>query len=264
MKSPDNAPEYRPPKKAKDAPKPRRRWKFAFLLPLWVLVSFGVAQVLVAALTYALVWLNVPLVAVNTSVLQTALAAVVYALSLAIALGVPWLVRKRGITLENLGLQRLPSWMDILLAPAAFVVYFIVSALLMLLVAQLLPSFNAEQAQQIGFDNLQQRYEYLLAFLTLVIIAPLAEETLFRGYLYGKLRGHVPIWLAMVITSALFGAVHLQPNIAVDTFVLSLVMCSLREVTGSIWTGILLHMIKNGLAFYLLFINPTLIGTIGG
>jgi membrane protease YdiL (CAAX protease family) len=91
----------------------------------------------------------------------------------------------------------------------------------------------------------------------LVVIAPFAEEILFRGYLYGKLRKSIPTWLAMVVTSALFGAIHAQWNVGVDVFVLSMVACSLREVTGGIWAGILLHMLKNGLAFYILFINPS-------
>jgi len=41
-------------------------------------------------------------------------------------------------------------------------------------------------------------------------------------------------------------------------------MIALREVTGSIWAGTLLHMLKNGIAFYFLFVNPTLLNTIGG
>jgi hypothetical protein len=72
------------------------------------------------------------------------------------------------------------------------------------------------------------------------------------------------VWAAIIITSLLFGAVHGQWNVAIDVFVLSLVLCSLREVTGNIWAGVLLHMLKNGLAFYLLFINPSLLHTIGG
>jgi membrane protease YdiL (CAAX protease family) len=53
-----------------------------------------------------------------------------------------------------------------------------------------------------------------------------------------------------------FGAVHGQWNVAIDVFSLSLIMCGLREITGNIWAGALLHMLKNGLAFYILFINP--------
>ena len=94
----------------------------------------------------------------------------------------------------------------------------------------------------------------MLAFITLVVIAPVAEEVLFRGYLYGKLKKYVPVWAAILITSALFGLIHGTWNVAVDTFALSIILCLLRESTGGIWASILLHMIKNGIAFYFLFI----------
>jgi membrane protease YdiL (CAAX protease family) len=51
----------------------------------------------------------------------------------------------------------------------------------------------------------------------------------------------------------------LQWAVALDTMVLSLMLCTLREYTGAIWAGVLVHAIKNGLAFYLLFINPNVI-----
>jgi membrane protease YdiL (CAAX protease family) len=103
-----------------------------------------------------------------------------------------------------------------------------------------------------------------LAFVTLVVVAPIAEEIIFRGYMYGKLKKFVPIWVAILATSLLFGAVHGAWNLAIDTFALSIVLCSLREFTGNIWASILLHMVKNGIAFYILFIYPTLLTTLGG
>lgn len=238
-----------------------RQIGLALAFPLWVLVSFGAAQVLIFALFWVLSRLGVPFELIGDTVLQTVVTAVIYTLSLAIAVGVPVLIKKhRRASWEEIGLGRLPTWTDIGLAPLGFIVYFIVSAILILLATQFLPGFDVEQTQEIGFENIAQRHEYLMAFITLVVIAPVAEEALFRGYLYGHMRKRIPIWLAMVITSIVFGAVHGQLNVAIDTFALSMIMCSLREITGSIWSGILLHMAKNGLAFYLLFVNPTLMG----
>jgi len=97
-----------------------------------------------------------------------------------------------------------------------------------------------------------------------VIVAPVAEEIIFRGYLYGKLKKFVPIWVAIVVTSLIFGAIHGAWNLAIDTFALSLILCLMREFTGNIWSSILLHMVKNGIAFYILFINSSLLTTLGG
>jgi membrane protease YdiL (CAAX protease family) len=40
----------------------------------------------------------------------------------------------------------------------------------------------------------------------------------------------------------------------IDTFILSMVLVWLREQTGNLWAGIVLHAIKNGIAFVSLFI----------
>lgn len=248
----------------------RRRTGAIVGFAAWVVASFVVAQLLVVGLVLGLNWLGVSFVLIDPAVLNSSVAAVTYALSLLIAIGVPMIIKKRDTTsLRDLGLWRLPSWGDIGLAPVGFIVYFLLSAVLLYIVTQLTPGFNSAQPQEIGFENLAQRYEYLLAFVTLVVIAPVAEETLFRGYLYGKLKKFAPLWLAVFVTSLVFAALHLpggeslQWNVALDVFALSIILCSLREVTGSIWAGILLHMLKNGLAFYLLFINPTFLHTIG-
>ena len=201
--------------------------------------------------------------AVSITVLNTIVAAAIYVVTLALVLGIPWFVQRRRTSREDLGITRFPSWLDIGLAPVGFVVYYIFSIILVYVASQIIPAFDMQQTQDVGFSNLTERYEVMLAFLTLVIIAPIAEELLFRGYLYGKLRKSVPMWLAILMTSTLFAIVHGQWNVAIDVFALSLVMCGLREITGSIWAGVILHTMKNALAFYLLFINPSLLATIG-
>jgi len=213
------------------------KWWMIVVLALWVFASFFVAQLIVTITAKGLSVLGVSFRAVDPTVLNFVFAACVYAVSLAVVIGIPWLVRRARTGREDLGLTRLPEWFDILLAPAGFIIYLLCSGVVMYAVTQWVPGFNATQQQDVGFSNLAKQYELLLAFVTLVIIAPVAEETLFRGYLYGKLRKSVPIWVAMLVTSALFGALHGQWNVGIDVFMLSLVMCTLREITGSIWAG---------------------------
>lgn len=241
---------------AKKTSSKKSQWGLALLLVLWVLVSYILAQVVTAGLTWFLVQIGVPLGSLGETVINVILTAIVYVLSLAIALSVPWFLKHRPTDVRTLGLQRLPSWKDIGLAPAGFVVYMVGSVILLAIVSTLVPGFDGEQVQQNGFENIVQRYEYVLALITLVLVAPVAEEILFRGYLYGKIRSKVPLWAAIALVSLLFAAVHGQWNVAIDVFALSIVLCILREITGSIWSGILLHMLKNGVAFYFLFLNP--------
>jgi len=229
------------------------------ILPVWVLVGFYAAQAIVVGLVSLLDALNVPLASMNVAVANATLAALIYVLTLAIVIGVPYLVNKQITSKSDIGLTRLPTWTDIFLTPAALVAYFILSTIFIMLATNVLPGFDINQVQDTGFGHVSVRYEYILAFITLVIIAPIAEEILFRGYLYGKLKKFVPVWIAIIVTSLSFGFIHGALNLAVDTFALSIVLCLLRESTGSIWASILLHMAKNGIAFYLLFINPSLL-----
>lgn len=243
----------------------KRRLLTAVGLPVWVLAGFILAAVLVGLVDEVLNRTGIlPAGAMNSSLRNTVIAALVYALSLAIVIGVPWHWRRLRTTKEELGLTRLPSWFDILLAPASFAVYMLLAGILLAVVTGLFPGFDAEEAQDVGFDNLNHYYEYVLAFMTLVVIAPIAEEVLVRGYLYGKLKKVTPVVPALLISSLLFSLMHFQWNVALNVLPLGIVMVVLREMTGSIWAGILLHMLKNGIAFYLLFINPSILNTIGG
>lgn len=239
-------------------------WQRVLGLVLWVAMSFGVAQLLLVLLVAGLVAVGVPLKMMNATMIQTVFAAVVYILTLVIVMGVPWWVKKSRTDKKELGLTRLPSWLDIVLAPAGFIMYMLVTVIVTGLVTLLFQGFDINQAQETGFSNLSTQKEYYLAFATLVILAPLAEEILFRGYLYGKLRKYIPVWLTMLLVSVLFGVVHGQFNVAVDVFALSIILCTLREITGSIWAGVLLHMLKNAIAYYLLFINPSFLNIMGG
>jgi membrane protease YdiL (CAAX protease family) len=251
-------------KSSSNKPKSLHQLPKAAGLLLWVGIGFAVAQMALTLIVLLLSWAGIPVRAINQTILQTTFAVLVYVLTLVVVVGLPWWIRKYKTNRTELGLDRLPSWLDLGLAPAGFVIYMLVTVGITAIVSALIPGFDIDQVQDTGFGNIAYRYEYILAFVTLVVLAPLAEEVLFRGYLYGKLRRYIPVWASVLLTSALFGLIHGQWNVGVDVFALSIVLCILREITGSIWAGVLLHMIKNGLAFYVLFINPSLFNTIGG
>jgi len=245
--------------------KNHRKWWVVVIIPVWMVVCYFAAQALLIGMEWILIKLDCPLLSINKTILNASLSVILYIITLALIIGIPWLVKKRAtINKTDMGLQRWMSWTDVILAPAGMVVYLILSSLLILLATKIFPWFDVNQTQQTGFGQLNFRYEYIVAFVTLVVIAPVAEEVIFRGYLFGKLRKFVPFWIAAVVTSVLFGFAHGAWNVAIDVFVLSMVSCFLRESTGNIWTSILIHMLKNGLAFYILFINPLLLTTIGG
>lgn len=222
----------------------------------WVFLGFMLAQAIGIALIEILKYAGVPLSAVNETIFTTAANILVYSLSLLIIIGVPWRLKKRITSLEEVGLQRWPKWMDLAWLGGGGVTYIILTVIITTASMLLIPGADYEQAQHTGFTILASRWEFTLAFFSLVIIAPVAEEIIFRGYLLGKLRKHAPAWVAVILSAALFALAHGQFNVALDTFALGIVLGFLRVYSGSLWASIFLHMLKNGVAFYFLFVNP--------
>lgn len=178
-------------------------------------------------------------------------SAVSYGLALAFIIFVT--KKKLPVSRESLGLKGLPTWTDIGLAPVGFIVYLLLAAGLSALFS-LFPWFDLNQTQELGFSIFASGMDRIIAFVVLVVIAPIMEELIFRGWLYGKMRKKLGMVASIFLVSLLFGIVHLQWNVGVNVFALSVVMCLLREITGTVYSGIILHMLKNGIAFYLLYV----------
>lgn len=240
------------------APK-RSFWKSAGIVALytaWTFFGFMLAQALIAIVLLGLQAAQVPLESYDQTIFNTITNIVVYSLALTIIIGVPWWIKKHKTTLEDLGLNRLPNWKDFLWLLAGLIAYVILTALVNGVSRVLLPGADYEQAQDIGFSELTNQLQFIMTFISIVIIAPVAEEVMFRGYLFGKLKKVSKAWIAVVVSALLFAIAHFQFNVALDTFALGVVLALLRVTTGSIWASILLHMLKNGIAFYFLFVNP--------
>ena len=234
----------------------------AFVVSIWFFCSFFVAQAILLLIIWAMGLFGLSFSNLNSSVSNTIMSIMLYVIMMILLCILPLIIKKNNVHKPDIGFSRLPSWTDIFITPAGFIVYLIISSLLMLIATHLFNWVDTSQVQDTGFNNLSQNYEYVLAFITLVVAAPVAEEILFRGCLFGKLRKYIPFWTAAVLTSILFGVAHGQWSVGIDTFALSMVLCWLRKTTGSLWAPILLHMTKNGIAFYFLFVNPLLFATI--
>lgn len=228
------------------------------MLALWgigMAVWVGVALFAMQFILSFILGLILPKEALTSNITNAAYQVVVYALSLVVVIFVPWKLLKMKTTREELGLRGLPTWTDLLLAPIGLIVTLLVSAALTALMMLIIPGDEIwRQEQVVGYSNLYQFSDFLMAFVCLVILAPFCEEVLFRGWLYGKLRFKMPAVPAILIVSLLFGVMHGQLNVGVTVFAMSIGMCVMRELTGTIWGGVLLHMLKNALAFYFLFV----------
>ena len=104
--------------------------------------------------------------------------------------------------------------------------------------------------------------EYLMAFGLLV--APLAEETVFRGYVYPVLARKFGIFTGIALTGILFGLVHV-PQLwggwgQIATLVaVGMALTAARAVTHSVFASYLVHLGYNGFLFAGLFVSPVLL-----
>lgn len=105
-------------------------------------------------------------------------------------------------------------------------------------------------------ESLKQFEDYILALIdsagpygVLVLIALLpavCEEIFCRGYLLSGLREGMNRWVAVLVTSGMFGIMHLDPGRILPTACLGLVMGIIVVRTRSIFPAMLFHLLNNG------------------
>ena len=162
-------------------------------------------------------------------------------------------LRVRKMTLGDVALKK-PELKDIGYGFLGFGAYFLIVRILLVVLGALIPALNLNQAQDIGLKNVTSGM-LPAAFIALAVLPPLSEELLFRGFLYTRLRGYkIGLVTSALIVSVLFGAMHGQWNISIDTFVLSMTMIYTMQQRRSLWVSITMHVLKNTLAFLALFI----------
>lgn len=155
---------------------------------------------------------------------------------------------RRGLALRDVG-WRLPRtlgragwlpWLAISLVGA--LVALEVADWLGSLATQLLPNSPNTQCTAVR----DEYGGYLLVAVPLVcLIAPLSEETIFRGFIYGWLRRHLPVLPAVVISSAVFSAAHVVLVLALPLFAVGVILALLYEYSDSLLPGAIVHGLFN-------------------
>lgn len=146
------------------------------------------------------------------------------------------LVHLRNVSpVEHLKLYRfqkrdLLSWLAVL---AAFTI-------LLALVSSVLSPESSDFMQRIwdSTDNI------ILLIIAIVIVAPIFEETLFRGFLFtGIQQSHLGTGVAIGFTSATWAIIHTQYGAfdLISIFILGIVLSASRIASGSLLVPIILH-----------------------
>ena len=140
----------------------------------------------------------------------------------------------------------------LMIAVIGFVAYWVVNFLLAQILLSLDPDFTS-----INDANIQQlaAEDYTLMFVGAVLLAPVAEECLFRGLVFRGMYERKP-WLAWVLSITLFALVHILSYIGaypIQTLLLcfvqyipaGIVLAASYHLSGSLLAPILIHAVVN-------------------
>ncbi len=93
-------------------------------------------------------------------------------------------------------------------------------------------------------------------FITATVIAPVAEELVFRGYLYGIIKRYLGAGAGMALSAALFAGVHQTPAALPELFALAVCLTLAYEYTGSILVNMCMHGLFNFCSLALVYYHP--------
>jgi uncharacterized protein len=150
---------------------------------------------------------------------------------------------------KTLGWRKLPS--TVRGRPIHPLMFFLIGCGLSLIVFALTAVIKTPENTPIE-EVFKFKQTAILFVAMAVLVAPLAEETLFRGYLYPLFARWFGIVPSVVITGVLFGLMHgpqlggAKSLIAVMSFV-GIIFTAARARTGSVFASYLMHLGYNSL-----------------
>ena len=154
-----------------------------------------------------------------------------------------WRMKKRNIPISSIGsleVQRKPLFISIFLLG----IFLIIEELYFYLLGIEMPESFIEF----------MRAEPILCFISVVLVAPIIEEFLFRGFLYSQLRrSFLKDWGAIAVSSLVWTSIHFQYEIGIlfFLFLFGLFLGYFRIKYNSLLIPIVLHAINNLLGFLL-------------
>ena len=115
--------------------------------------------------------------------------------------------------------------------------------------------FEVQEQPMVEYFGESEGAARVLAFLAIAIFAPIAEELVFRGAMYGALKDKIGAVFAAVIVSAIFALIHFSLIAILPIFLLSIVLIALYERYGDLTAPIAAHCAFNTIMALLILIR---------
>lgn len=103
---------------------------------------------------------------------------------------------------------------------------------------------------------LKEKDATFLAYTSLfaAIVGPVIEELFFRGFMYGALKKYVGVFWSMLLTAAIFAALHTHIVGFFPIMALGILLAYLYEKTGTLVSSITVHITHNLCMVFLVFL----------
>ncbi len=149
-----------------------------------------------------------------------------------------------------LGLRWKQWWMALLIGPCVLICMWVFLAILQVSgyiawCEKLIGGSSMQDAVKMLKESKDTLSVVLMAF-SAVIVAPVAEEVIFRGYVYPVAKKFGGMKVAFFFSALVFAAAHGNVTLILPLFVLALLLAAAYEYTGSIWACIAIHFCFNG------------------
>ncbi len=110
-----------------------------------------------------------------------------------------------------------------------------------------------------SYAQLQEAMDMPLWSLVLltVIAAPLLEEVLFRGIIMSDLRAKYGTFVAIIVSAAIFGVIHINVVQVIAAFFSGIVLGYIFHISGSIWSVVSVHMLNNLTSVVIYMFTPS-------
>jgi membrane protease YdiL (CAAX protease family) len=188
------------------------------------------------------------------------LMGIQYLLVSGVTIAVIWRrVRARGSRpLRALGLRLQQGFSLIRTGIAGYAAFLTMMVGLALLLGWLMGgSLHLAQTTEEIIGAAQTPGEVAIYFVLVCIFAPIFEELIFRGYVYGGLRGIMSPRAAIIVAAALFAAVHLSVEAFLVITLIGAMLCYLYERSRSLIPGMIAHGLHNGLVMAVMLLQST-------
>ena len=184
---------------------------------------------------------------------------------------VAFFLKRYGSSFRAIGIRK-PTWQEIALGVSLGFGMLLISTVLENLMKSLMPHlFSPQTIADLNtmtekfsagdvFEKIGSPFAKTLFAIGGGVLAPIGEEVYFRGFIYNCLKHRFTVPLSIVLSGAIFAAIHISPLAIPVIFLMGMFLALVYEKTKSLWVTILMHAVNNSIIFIWAATHPAVAG----